>query len=122
MQQCYFVQHNLSKIKTLGGVSGWRYDQNFQVVDYTFSKLDLTTMANISGGDRRLWVHLVSAWVISWFVWRVRICGNAIALHRFLPFPDLRRCLPYLQPGLGSSHKMIAVDLTVSPLLKHSLQ
>jgi hypothetical protein len=51
--------------------AGWRYDQNFQVVDYTFSKLDLTTMANISGGDQRLWVHLLSAWVISWFVWRV---------------------------------------------------
>ncbi|KAK9919147.1 hypothetical protein WJX75_009706 [Coccomyxa subellipsoidea] len=62
---------------------GWRYDQNFQVVDYTFSKLDLTTMANISGGDQRLWVHLLSAWVISWFVWRLlwRYNREAVALR-----------------------------------------
>ncbi|BDA46964.1 CSC1-like protein At4g02900 [Coccomyxa sp. Obi] len=62
---------------------GWRYDQNFQVVDYTFSKLDFTTMANISGGDQRLWVHLLSSWVISWFVWRLlwRYNREAVALR-----------------------------------------
>ena len=51
--------------------SGWRYDPNYQISEYTFSNFDLTTMTNISNGDRRLWVHLVSCWVISLFVWRV---------------------------------------------------
>jgi len=50
----------------------WRYDENFQISDYTFSNLDLTTMANVGAGDPRVWVHIVSAWVISWFAWRVR--------------------------------------------------
>lgn len=50
------------------------------MVDYTFSKLDLTTMANISGGDQRLWVHLLSAWVISWFVWRVRSSSGILPM------------------------------------------
>ena len=52
--------------------AGWRYDPSYQASDYTFSNLDLTTMTNISSGDRRLWVHLLSCWVISLFVWRVR--------------------------------------------------
>ena len=52
--------------------SGWRYDPNYQISEYTFSNFDLTTMTNISNGDQRLWVHLVSCWVISLFVWRVR--------------------------------------------------
>ena len=32
---------------------GWRYDKSYQVVEYTFSNLDLTTLANISNGDTR---------------------------------------------------------------------
>ena len=52
--------------------AGWRYDPSYQASDYTFSNLDLTTMTNISSGDNRLWVHLISCWVISLFVWRVR--------------------------------------------------
>ena len=55
-----------------GCTAGWRYDPNYQISEYTFSNFDLTTMTNISNGDRRLWVHLVSCWVISLFVWRVR--------------------------------------------------
>lgn len=51
--------------------AGWKYDENYQVTDYTFSKMDFATMANISGGDNRLWVHLLSCIVISCFVWRV---------------------------------------------------
>ena len=34
-------------------VPGWRYDKSYQVVEYTFSNLDLTTLANISNGDTR---------------------------------------------------------------------
>ena len=55
----------------------WRYDENFQISDYTFSNLDLTTMANVGAGDPRVWVHIVSAWVISWFAWRVRMLARA---------------------------------------------
>jgi len=50
----------------------WRYDKNLQISDYTVSNLDLTTMADVGAGDPRIWVHIVSAWVISWFAWRVR--------------------------------------------------
>jgi hypothetical protein len=57
----------------------WRYDENFQISDYTFSNLDLTTMANVGAGDPRVWVHIVSAWVISWFAWRVRGAPHAAA-------------------------------------------
>jgi len=57
----------------------WRYDENFQISDYTFSNLDLTTMANVGAGDPRVWVHIVSAWVISWFAWRVRDAPRAAA-------------------------------------------
>lgn len=59
----------------------WRYDENFQISDYTFSNLDLTTMANVGAGDPRVWVHIVSAWVISWFAWRVRILARATNLR-----------------------------------------
>jgi hypothetical protein len=52
---------------------GWRYDDSFQVNDYSFSNLDLLSMSNISRGDPRLWVHLISVWVISWWTWRVSL-------------------------------------------------
>jgi hypothetical protein len=63
--------------------AGWRYDPSFQISDYTFSNLDLTTMTNISSGDQRLWVHLLSCWVISLFVWRVclqALLGNILCM------------------------------------------
>ena len=63
----------------------WRYDENFQISDYTFSNLDLTTMANVGAGDPRVWVHIVSAWVISWFAWRVRILAKATKSTLFVP-------------------------------------
>ena len=40
---------------------GWRYDKSYQVVEYTFSNLDLTTLANISNGDTRSVNFSVSA-------------------------------------------------------------
>lgn len=33
--------------------------------------LDVTSMTNIGNGDSRLWVHLLSTWVISLYLWRV---------------------------------------------------
>ena len=50
---------------------GWRYDANFQATDYRFTNLDKTLLINIANGDPRLWVHLLSTWVISFVVWRV---------------------------------------------------
>ena len=71
--------------------AGWRYDPSFQISDYTFSNLDLTTMTNISSGDQRLWVHLLSCWVISLFVWRVR---QALSLRDILSTIPLKgHCL-----------------------------
>ena len=44
--------------------AGWRYDKNYQVVEYTFSNLDFTTLANISDGDTRQ-APCISAWCLS---------------------------------------------------------
>ena len=33
--------------------------------------LDVTSMTNIGNGDSRLWVHLISTWVISLYLWKV---------------------------------------------------
>ncbi|KAK9843537.1 hypothetical protein WJX81_008012 [Elliptochloris bilobata] len=82
----------------------WRYDENFQISDYTFSNLDLTTMANVGAGDPRVWVHIVSAWVISWFAWRLlwRYNREAVALR-----------IAYLnsaRPG-GEAHTVLTTDI-----------
>lgn len=42
---------------------GWRYDKSYQVVEYTFSNLDLTTLANIGDGDTRLILCLQLVWM-----------------------------------------------------------
>jgi len=31
-----------------------------------------TAMTNLSNGDKRFWVHLISTYVISWYVYKVR--------------------------------------------------
>ncbi len=37
-----------------------------------------TAMTNLSNGDKRFWVHLISTYVISWYVYKVSIptCHN----------------------------------------------
>ena len=82
------VQHGPLK-RCMRACSGWRYDPNYQISEYTFSDFDLTTMTNISSGDRRLWVHLVSCWVISLFVWRVGPPGCP-SLSDAADYSDLR--------------------------------
>ena len=37
-----------------------------------FTNLDKTLMTNVADRDPRLWVHLLSSYVISFVVWRVR--------------------------------------------------
>ena len=51
---------------------GWRRDPNFQATEYVFTNLDKTLMTNVADRDPRLWVHLLSSYVISFVVWRVR--------------------------------------------------
>ncbi|KAK9811621.1 hypothetical protein WJX72_007134 [[Myrmecia] bisecta] len=62
---------------------GWRYDSSFIGTDYTFTNLDRSTMSNISSHDDRLWVHLLSAWVISLYAWQLlsRYNREAVALR-----------------------------------------
>ena len=44
---------------------------------YDFSTLDRSTMTNISNGSWRLWVHLISAWVVSLYTYKVRGCTRS---------------------------------------------
>ena len=32
-----------------------------------------TAMTNLADGDKRLWVHLISVYVISWYIYKVSI-------------------------------------------------
>eukprot|EP00884_Botryococcus_braunii_P007496 jgi/Botrbrau1/16748/Bobra.0277s0004.1 len=83
---------------------GWMYDENFQVNDYAFSNLDLLSMSNISRGDPRLWVHLISVWVVSWWTWRLlwRYNEETVALR-----------MEYLNsaPPGGQSHTVLVTDI-----------
>ena len=54
---------------------GWRYDAHYQSVEYRFSDLDKTTMANIEAGSARLYAHAVVVWAVTLFALRL--------LHRF---------------------------------------
>ena len=42
-----------------------------QATEYVFTNLDKTLMTNVADRDPRLWVHLLSSYVISFVVWRV---------------------------------------------------
>lgn len=43
-----------------------------------------TAMTNLSNGDRRLWVHLISTYVISWYIYKVSLSKYAAAdLHAY---------------------------------------
>eukprot|EP00887_Chlorella_sp_A99_P001230 scaffold14.g1230.t1 len=59
----------------------WRYDGKSQVVSYTFSSLDKTTMANIAPGSPRLYAHAVITWLVSLHVLRLLWRYNKRALH-----------------------------------------
>ena len=72
---------------------GWRYDEAFQASSYTFTNLDLLSMTNIANRDPRLWVHLASAWVITWVVWRVLPPRSQTLRHH----PEA--CMEHLAPA-----------------------
>lgn len=36
-----------------------------------------TAMTNLADGDKRLWVHLISVYVISWYIYKVSTSAHA---------------------------------------------
>ncbi|KAL0039508.1 hypothetical protein WJX77_000232 [Trebouxia sp. C0004] len=62
---------------------GWRYDPDYIVPFYQYSNIDKTAMTNLSNGDKRFWVHLISTYVISWYVYKLmwRFNQEAVALR-----------------------------------------
>ncbi|DBA81315.1 TPA: hypothetical protein ACH3X2_006925 [Trebouxia sp. C0005] len=62
---------------------GWRYNPDYAVPFYQYSNIDKTAMTNLSNGDKRFWVHLISTYVISWYVYKLmwRFNQEAVALR-----------------------------------------
>ncbi|KAL3134039.1 hypothetical protein ABBQ32_008471 [Trebouxia sp. C0010 RCD-2024] len=62
---------------------GWQYDPEYVVPFYQYTDLDQTAMTNLAVGDKRLWVHLISVYVISWYIYKLlwRFNKEAVALR-----------------------------------------
>ena len=64
---------------------GWRYDDQYTAVKYTFTDLDKTTMANIAPRSPRLYGHAVLTWMVTGIVlWRLWVtCKEALRLRQY---------------------------------------
>lgn len=51
-----------------------------QATEYVFTNLDKTLMTNVADRDPRLWVHLLSSYVISFVVWRVSTAAERLPM------------------------------------------
>lgn len=83
---------------------GWRYDQNYLIISYTFTELDKTTLANIENGSPRLYAYVVLTYVVSAFtMWQLwRYCKEALRLRMY-----------YLlrTPKGAQSHTVLCTDI-----------
>lgn len=83
---------------------GWRYDPNYQQVEYEYSNLDKTTISNLAARDPKLWAHAVIAYLVTlfayWHWWRASKDALRLRSHYLMAAP----------PG-AESHTVLCQDI-----------
>jgi len=87
---------------------GWRYDDEWIIIRYSFTDLDKTTMANMPARSSRLYAHAVLAWVVTaialWRIWAM--CRTALRLRQYH--------LLTVPPG-AETHSVLVTDIPGIP-------